>query len=489
MSTGVLIVELAGSRRLPGKTDLLISELDTQPWHQRLPNGYIFRFPPCAHLTCSRARRQAPKNEAFSARAMHSHRLQTNAFALIIPNRNRKGTHPAQNPFSYIAFRDIASGFSIVCAVSAWITNRRPDGNGFRKSGRLELSYKSQWLPYAGLIAAMVLWASSFVALKLAFRSYHPMVVIFGRMMVASLCFLLFTGRFRGVRFRKGDWKSILFMTICEPCLYFIFEAAALENTTASQAGMIAAMLPLMVAVAARWVLKERLSRRTYLGFAIAICGAVWLSSAGKAHAAAPNPILGNFLEFVAMICATGYIITLKQLTDRYSPFLLTAFQAFIGSLFYFPLLFLPSTALPTRWEPTGIMAIGYLGAFISFGAYGLYNFGVSRISVSRASAFVNLIPVFTLFFGWAILGERFAAVQYLAAGMIFTGIYVSQVTTADRSCRAVVKQTAPSFRDVEMPAGQLPMEGRKLQLEPLQGGGQEAAASNAGHRLPEGSS
>jgi drug/metabolite transporter (DMT)-like permease len=349
------------------------------------------------------------------------------------------------------------------------------------------LSYKSQWLPYAGLIAAMVLWASSFVVLKLAFRSYHPMVVIFGRMVVASLCFLLFANRFRGVRFRKGDWKFILFMTICEPCLYFIFEAAALENTTASQAGMIAAMLPLMVAVAARLVLKERLSGKTYLGFAIAICGAVWLSGAGKPHAAAPNPILGNFLEFVAMVCATGYIITLKQLTDRYSPFLLTAFQAFIGSLFYFPLLLLPSTVLPTRWEPAGIMAIVYLGAFISFGAYGLYNFGVSRISVSRASAFVNLIPVFTLFFGWAILGERFTAVQYVAAGLIFAGIYVSQATKAERPCLPAVKQTAPSFRDVDIPAGQLPMEDRKLQLAPLRGTGQEAATSKADHRLPGG--
>ena len=50
----------------------------------------------------------------------------------------------------------------------------------------------SGWLPVASLLLAMLLWASSFVALKLAFRSYHPMVVIFGRMFIASLCFLVF---------------------------------------------------------------------------------------------------------------------------------------------------------------------------------------------------------------------------------------------------------------------------------------------------------
>ena len=36
---------------------------------------------------------------------------------------------------------------------------------------------------YAGLVLSMMIWASSFVALKLAFRAYDPMVVIFGRRM------------------------------------------------------------------------------------------------------------------------------------------------------------------------------------------------------------------------------------------------------------------------------------------------------------------
>lgn len=324
----------------------------------------------------------------------------------------------------------------------------------FRKPGP---AAESNWLPYAGLIAAMILWASSFIALKLAFRSYHPMVVIFGRMAVASLGFLIFAQRLRGQRFRKGDWKPILFMTLCEPCLYFIFEAAALQNTTASQAGMIAAMLPLMVAIAARLVLKERLSRKTYFGFIVAICGAVWLSAAGKPQASAPNPVLGNFLEFIAMICATGYIITLKRLTSRYSPWLLTAFQAFVGSLFYFPLLWLPSTALPTRWEPVGILAIVYLGIFVSFGAYGLYNLGVSRISVSRASAFVNLIPVFSVLFGWMILGERFSTPQYLAAGLIFAGIYFSQDAQGAARPRPGIERPDPDLNAVQFGAETMP--------------------------------
>ena len=42
-------------------------------------------------------------------------------------------------------------------------------------------------IPTFTLLGAMLLWASSFIALKIAFRDFDPMVVIFGRMLVASL--------------------------------------------------------------------------------------------------------------------------------------------------------------------------------------------------------------------------------------------------------------------------------------------------------------
>ena len=281
---------------------------------------------------------------------------------------------------------------------------------------------------YVGLVVAMILWASSFVALKLAFQSYDPMVVIFGRMVVASLCFAPFISGFRSAMpFIRQDIRPLLFMALCEPCLYFSFEARALELTTASQAGMITAMLPLMVAVGAHFVIGEVLTARTMIGFGVAVLGACWLSVAGQPSVSAPNPALGNFLEFMAMVCATGYIVTLKRLTARYSPFFLTAVQAFVGALFFFPFLFLPTTERPERFDPIPAMAIVYLGAVVTLGAYGLYNYGVSRIPVSRASIFINLIPVFTVLLGALILGERFSLFQYVASGLVFIGIYLSQ--------------------------------------------------------------
>ena len=282
-------------------------------------------------------------------------------------------------------------------------------------------------MPTLALLTAMLLWASSFIALKIAFVSYDPMVVIFGRMLVATICFLLIAKRFAHALdyYQKGDIKLILFMAFCEPCLYFIFEAKAVENTTASQAGIITAMLPLLVMMTAPLTLKETVSKRTWCGGLVAVSGVIWLTLASSPAENAPHPMLGNFLEFMAMVCATGYTIALKSLTARYSPFFLTAVQAFVGCLFFFPLLFLPSTQPVTELHPVSALAIIYLGAIISIGAYGLFNYGVKHVSTSHAANFVNLIPVFAVLLGWLILNESFNGYQIMAAIVIMTGVFI----------------------------------------------------------------
>jgi drug/metabolite transporter (DMT)-like permease len=281
-------------------------------------------------------------------------------------------------------------------------------------------------LPVLSLILAMLLWASSFVALKLAFRGFHPMQVIFGRMFIASLCFAIFIPSFRKLNWRRRDLKYLLIMAGCEPCLYFLFEAKALELTSASQASMITATLPLLVAILAWRLLKEHIPRRTMVGFVLAILGACWLSLASDTSVYAPNPLLGNFCEFLAMVCAAGYTVSLKHLSSNYPPLFLTAFQAFIGSLFFFPFLLLPEVGFAANWQAGPLLAVLYLGTFITFGAYGCYNYSLSRIPANQAAGYVNLIPVFGVLLGMIILGETLNLAQWLASGLVFCGLWLS---------------------------------------------------------------
>jgi len=277
------------------------------------------------------------------------------------------------------------------------------------------------------LLSAMLLWASSFIALKLAFRSYAPLFVIFGRMALASVCFLFLIKKLKASAFQLSDLRYLLFLAGCEPCLYFLFESKALELTSASQAGMVTAMLPLMVGLSAHALLKERVRLKTYAGFLLAIGGVVLLSAGAQATDSSPNPVLGNFLEFLAMVCATGYSISMKHLSPRYSPLFITAFQAFVGGLFFLPPVLADPENLPRVFDPAAAFSIVYLGIFVTLGAYGLYNFGVSRLPVSQAGAYVNLIPVFTVILGWIVLGERFTLIQYAACALVFMGVLLSQ--------------------------------------------------------------
>lgn len=253
------------------------------------------------------------------------------------------------------------------------------------------------------------------------------MFVIWGRMVVGSLCFIVFIRQLRRVQYQHNDLKYLLFMAICEPCVYFIFEAKALQYTSASQAGMITAMLPLLVAGGASVFLRETVTPRMLCGFLVAILGVCWLSLAAEETAAAPNPLLGNFLEFLAMVAATGYTLSLKRLSTRYSPLFLTAVQSWAGALFFSAFLLAPSNRLPEEITLVPTLAVIYLGSCVTLGAYLLYNFGVSKIPASQASAFVNLIPVFAVVLGFLILGERFTIPQYVASLLVLFGVYISQ--------------------------------------------------------------
>ena len=147
--------------------------------------------------------------------------------------------------------------------------------------------------PHLALLLAMVFWSTSYVALRIALSALDPFTVMAGRMGVATLLFLpLWGGLLRDLR-RKGQWRWLLLMAFAEPCCYFLLETRALCLTTASQAGMIISLLPLITAVVAWRLLGERVSLRGWIGFALAVAGVVWLSLQSAVDETATAPVLG----------------------------------------------------------------------------------------------------------------------------------------------------------------------------------------------------
>ena len=68
-----------------------------------------------------------------------------------------------------------------------------------------------------------------------------------------------------------------------------------------------------------------------------------------------------------------------------------------------------------------------FLGSFVTLGAFGLYNWGMSRIPASRAATFINLVPVTAVVLGWVMLNETLTLYQIMASAVVVGGVYLSQ--------------------------------------------------------------
>lgn len=275
------------------------------------------------------------------------------------------------------------------------------------------------------LIIATFLWGSSFVALKYAIEFYDPTFVIFLRMLITLIPCLFLWRWIKGFSYQKGDWKFLVTMSLAEPCLYYLFEGLALQNTSASQAGVLVSCLPILIAILAFYILKEQLSKAILTGFTLCISGSLLLTLLSPSSEHASNPLLGNFIEFLAMICAAYYSVSIKYLSGRYSPFALIALQGVSGTLFFAP--FMLFNELPVTHNSNALLNILYLGTVVTFGAYGLYNYALAKVSVLTAASFSNLIPIFSLILSAILLGERLNSAQWLSILIVFAGIIISQ--------------------------------------------------------------
>ena len=287
---------------------------------------------------------------------------------------------------------------------------------------------RSEHAGAAAAFASTVLWGLSYVAMKFALAEFHPLVLNFIRMASAFAVLALFLPvTLRGARPQKGDWRLFLVLVSCVPCLYEICESVALTQTTASQAGMINATLPVFTGILGYFMLRERLSPVAWAGCGLTIAGSVWLSLAAVSVEGAPNPLLGNILMIAGMVVASLYAVFFRKLSLRYSAMFLVTVQCFAGTLFFAPALFLPGMGLPQGASAFSWACAAFLGLGVSCCALTLYGYGMSVLGAARATMFMNLIPVFTILFSMTILGERMDLAQWLASALVFAGVLLSQ--------------------------------------------------------------
>lgn len=289
--------------------------------------------------------------------------------------------------------------------------------------------YKNQneLFAYISITIAVLLYGTTLTATKICLEYYSTPHLMTMRMLVSTILFLPFIFTlYKNIKIDKKDIKLLLLMMLCEPCLYFIFETNALKYTTSGQAGIVSSLEPVILVIAARIILKEKFVKLVYLGLFISIIGSVLLSITSDESELAPNPLLGNFLELIAIILTDTCVITTKYLMDRYPPFFLAGISI-IGGLIFFAVYNIFDGGSFSVALNSSIFVVIYLG-MLTVVAYALYNFAICTLPASKFSPFLFMLPVAAVFFGWFFLGETINIKQAAACILVFAGIYICQL-------------------------------------------------------------
>ena len=206
---------------------------------------------------------------------------------------------------------------------------------------------------YAFLCLIFTLIGGGMVATKFALLSFSPVQIVFMRLLIPACVYAALHKKWLPLPYQRGDWKFFVIIVVCEPCLFFICETLGMMYTSASQGGVIAACLPILMGVAGWIFLKEKPNVQLMLGILLAVIGVAGASWFGSTSEAAPHPLLGNLFMFCSILASSLYAVFTRRLTQRYPVLAIAAIQSIGGALFFLPLnffsLFLsPYTLLPS---------------------------------------------------------------------------------------------------------------------------------------------
>ena len=282
---------------------------------------------------------------------------------------------------------------------------------------------------YVIVVLSMLFWGLSFVWSKIVFKYYDPLTTIFLRLIFSTVFLLAYMGVFRLFeKIRKKDIKLFLLCSLFNPFLYFIGENFGLKLTTPTISAVVIATIPLFTPLAARFVVRERLTLLNYAGIIISFTGIIlMLAKPDMTLEADPS---GIFLLLQAVFSAVIYSVLIKKLVTMYRPITIITYQNVVGIVLFLPffLIFGLENFLSTRPTPELVSSLLLLSVFASSLAFIFFTKGIRELGVSKANVFSNLIPVFTGIFSYILVSERFNAQKMIGMLIIMTGILVAQI-------------------------------------------------------------
>lgn len=288
---------------------------------------------------------------------------------------------------------------------------------------------------YVAVVLSMIFWSFSFIWFKVANKTFHPITIVFIRLLFSTILmttFLVVTKNY--MKIKKSDRKLFLMLALFEPFFYFLGESFGLTYVSATVCSVLIATIPVFATIGAWLILKEKLKAINYAGIILSFMGVLVfiLNTDGSLS----FNIKGLGLLTLAVLSAVGYNLTLSHLIETYTPVYIVNVQNLIGATLFLPLfmIFDFKHFISTPFTFNMFKPIIELSIFASCGAFILFAYSVKNMGITKANVFSNCIPVFTAFFSFILMGDKLTVQNIAGMAIVIAGLFMSQMNGSNKS-------------------------------------------------------
>lgn len=272
---------------------------------------------------------------------------------------------------------------------------------------------------YFQLFFTSALWGSSFLMIKFSLEELSPFDIAMYRILLPAIVINLLYRK--QIKVSKSDYKQFFILGIIYMALPFFLFALAEETITSALAGLINGSTPIFVALIALIFYKEKVTTAQKILLTSGFIGIIILSFGGQK--ALYGSTEGILYALGASICYGISINMIQPLLKKYTPMgtlkILLLFASFISILLLGPFSTWSIPSYSTSLYPMIVLGLGSSGfAFLTF--YQL----VDDVGAVPSSVTVNIIPIFSILFGYLFLDEITTLIQMIGVAIVVVSAF-----------------------------------------------------------------
>lgn len=273
-------------------------------------------------------------------------------------------------------------------------------------------------LGLAACFVASGLWGCGFFFGKIALDEMNVGAMVFYRFLFAVVVLLpvLVTHK---PRLDAREWRFLLLASFLGVPLQFLLQFYGLSLTTVSHASLMVGTMPVILAVGAGVFAHERMDAIGWVALAGSTAGAVLIAVGGHGGKGEASRA-GDLWVVLSLLIALSWILMNKQLMEKHSPVVVTAYGLFAGTAMLavvVPVLF--------GWPPVAHVSARAWWALVASGVLCtatttlLWNWGMTQVPASQAGVLLNMEPLVGSVLGVVVLGETLGASAWVGGGLI----------------------------------------------------------------------